>query len=140
MSRIFSIVLTFVLASAPVYVSRADDHRHTADERAAARTDSEPIAPDRVRIDVNGLVCSFCAHGIERSLSKLEALDTTQFGGDGVLVEIDDHRVTLAVKPGARLPLEEVRRRIEKAGYEPVRFHLPAGMDPAAPGDADAAP
>ena len=139
MSRIFSIACALALASAPLHVSRADDHRHTAEERAAAHAETEPVAPDRVLIDINGLVCSFCAHGIERSLSKLEALDTTQFGGDGVLVDIDAHRVTLALKPGARLPLEEVRRRIENAGYEPVRFHLPAGMSPGAPGDGDAA-
>jgi len=47
-------------------------------------------------VQVNGIVCSFCAYGVQKSLSKLDCLDEAEFG-DGVLIDIETHRVTLAI-------------------------------------------
>jgi hypothetical protein len=74
-------------------------------------------------IQVNGIVCSFCAYGAEKALSKLDCLDKAEFG-NGVLVDIDTHRITLALRPGEKIPLREIYQRIRKAGYDPITFYL----------------
>jgi copper chaperone CopZ len=74
-------------------------------------------------VQVNGMVCSFCAYGAEKALSKLDGLDKAQLG-DGVLIDIDTHRITLALRPGEKIPLREIYQRIRKAGYDPITFYL----------------
>ncbi len=81
------------------------------------------VEPGQVVIQVNGIVCSFCAYGAEKALSKLDCVDRSKFG-DGVLVDIDSHRITLALASGKQLPVGEVYERIKKAGYDPVTVHL----------------
>ena len=81
------------------------------------------VLENQAVVQVNGVVCSFCAYGAEKALSKLDCLDRTEFG-NGVLLDIDTHRITLAVRPGEKIPLREIYQRIEKAGYDPVTFYV----------------
>lgn len=74
-------------------------------------------------VQVNGVVCSFCAYGAEKALSKLDGLDHTEFG-NGVLIDIGAHRITLALRPGEKIPLRDIYQRIVKAGYDPITFHI----------------
>ena len=81
------------------------------------------LEPDQAVVQVNGIVCSFCAYGAEKSLSELDCLDRSQFG-DGVLVDIHSHRITLAIAGKKQVPFGEVYERIKKAGYDPIRIHI----------------
>jgi copper chaperone CopZ len=81
------------------------------------------VEPHHTVIQVNGVVCSFCAYGAEKSLSKLDGLDRSEFG-NGVLVDIHTQRITLAMTPGTEIPIEDIHRRIRKAGYDPVAVYL----------------
>ena len=85
----------------------------------------EPVMLDenRVVIQVNGVVCSFCAYGAEKALSELDSLDKAQFG-DGVLIDIETHRITLAMRPGEKVPVRDIYHRIKKAGYDPITIYL----------------
>ena len=74
-------------------------------------------------VQVNGMVCSFCAYGAEKALSKLDCLDQAEFG-NGVLVDINTHRITLALRPGEKIPLREIYRRIKNAGYDPITLYV----------------
>jgi len=80
--------------------------------------------PNQAVVQVNGIVCSFCAYGTEKNLSKLRFLNDAQFGGDGVLVDIQLHRITLALQPDQELDLAQVYNAIKKGGYDPVSFHV----------------
>ncbi len=75
------------------------------------------VQANQAVIQVNGIVCSFCAYGTEKNLSKLTFLDKSQFGNNGVLIDIETHRVTLALQPDQQLNLPEVYRAIKKGGY-----------------------
>ncbi len=86
--------------------------------KAVAATAS---APSDLIVQVNGIVCSFCAYGLEKALSKLDGLDRSRHG-NGILVDIEAQLVTLAFVSGADFQFAEVHRRIVKAGYDPVRF------------------
>lgn len=89
---------------------------------AAEDSDAQAAASSNdLVVQVNGIVCSFCAHGLEKALSKLEGLDTSRYG-NGVLVNIEDQLVTLVFVSGESFQFGEVHRRIKKAGYDPVRF------------------
>ncbi len=82
------------------------------------------VEPSQAIVQVNGIVCSFCAYGAEKNLSKLEFLDDSKFGGDGVLIDIRSHRITLALRPEQNFDLAEVYKAITKGGYDPVSFHV----------------
>ena len=88
-----------------------------ADDRPVVLEENQTV------VQVNGVVCSFCAYGAEKALSKLDCLDSTEFG-NGVLIDIDTHRITLAVRPGEKIPFREIYQRIKKAGYDPITLYV----------------
>ena len=87
-------------------------------------TDEILVEPNQAIVQVNGIVCSFCAYGTEKNLSKLGFLDKLQFGDDGVLIDIQSHRVTLALQPDQEIDLGQVYSAIKKGGYDPVSFYI----------------
>lgn len=50
-------------------------------------------------------------------------MDKTIFG-NGVLVDINTHRITVALKPEVPIPVLAIYKRIKKGGYDPVTMHL----------------
>ena len=90
-----------------------------------AFADDRPVVLEEHQtvVQVNGVVCSFCAYGAEKALSELDCLDKAEFG-DGVLIDIDTHRITLAMRPGEKIPFREIYQRIKKAGYDPITLYV----------------
>ena len=70
-------------------------------------------------INVHGVVCSFCAQGLTKKVSKLPFIDQSKYT-KGVKVEIESQRVTIAVKADQELDIEALFKAIESGGYEPV--------------------
>ena len=66
-----------------------------------------------IRIDVNGLVCAFCAQGIEKTL---KAFPATQ----AVYVNLEDHLVAVQLKDGSDIDDAALRKAITDAGYAVV--------------------
>ena len=65
---------------------------------------------NEVKITVNGMVCSFCAQGIERQFKK-------QKGIENIDVRLEEKRVTLELGESANLSDEEINTLLQKAGY-----------------------
>ena len=63
-----------------------------------------------IEMHVNGLVCAFCAQGIEKKLRKLPAT------GD-VMVSLEAHIVAVALKAGQDIADAELRKTLTNAGY-----------------------
>lgn len=80
------------------------------------------VAPSQAVVEVHGVVCSFCAFGIEQKLSRLPFLDTSKFTR-GLFIDIEAHRLTLALAPDQPMDLSSLYRAIRDAGYEPIRVH-----------------
>jgi len=76
------------------------------------------LADDYV-IEVHGLVCSFCAQGVTRKVSKLPFIDRTQYT-KGVKVEIEDQKVTISVKDGLQPDIDSLFDAIRSGGYDPI--------------------
>jgi mercuric ion binding protein len=68
-----------------------------------------------IKVTVNGMVCSFCAQGIEKSISKLSATKA-------VLVDLKNKVVVIEPREGAQLKEQDVIREIREAGYDVVRI------------------
>jgi copper chaperone CopZ len=63
-----------------------------------------------IEMNVNGLVCAFCAQGIEKQLRKFPATAD-------VVVSLEQKLVAVVLKDGQDIPDAELRRALTNAGY-----------------------
>lgn len=75
------------------------------------------FATQTIKANVNGMVCAFCAQGIEK---KMRALSQTK----DVYVNLKQRLVAVEVKDGQTLTNETVKDIIKKAGYEVTSIEL----------------
>ena len=68
------------------------------------------FATQTIKANVNGMVCAFCAQGIEK---KMRALSQTK----DVYVNLKQRLVAVEVKDGQTISDETVKEIISKAGY-----------------------
>lgn len=64
-----------------------------------------------IELTVNGLVCGFCAQGIEKTLRRNAATDD-------VFVSLENRLVAVATKPDADIADDELRKALKDAGYD----------------------
>jgi len=91
---------------------------------SAMASEAPTFVRNQAVVQVKGVVCSFCAYGTEKALSKLSFLDKSKFGDDGVLMDIHTHRLTLALLPERKLELSQIYHAIKDGGYDPVTFYV----------------
>jgi copper chaperone CopZ len=63
-----------------------------------------------IEMTVNGLVCAFCAQGIEKKLKKFPATRE-------VVVNLEHRLVAVALKDGQDIPDADLRKALTDAGY-----------------------
>ena len=63
-----------------------------------------------IEMHVNGLVCAFCAQGIEKKLRKFPATVD-------VVVSLEERLVAVALKDGQDIPDADLRKALTDAGY-----------------------
>jgi copper chaperone CopZ len=64
-----------------------------------------------IELTVNGLVCGFCAQGIEKTLRRNAATDD-------VFVSLENRLVAIATKPETDIADEVLRKALNDAGYD----------------------
>ena len=64
-----------------------------------------------IEMKVNGLVCAFCARGIEKTFHKNPAVAD-------VVVSLEDKLVAVQTKDGADISDQELRATLTDAGYD----------------------
>ena len=64
-----------------------------------------------IEMTVNGLVCGFCAQGIEKTLRKNPATAD-------VLVSLEERLVAVETKEGQDIPDDELRKALKDSGYD----------------------
>lgn len=70
---------------------------------------------ETILASVNGMVCAFCATGIEKSFQKQAAVDT-------VKVDLEKKLVTLNTKPDKTMDDAVIKKVIADAGYSVVKI------------------
>ncbi len=66
---------------------------------------------ETIEIKVNGLVCGFCAQGIEKTLRKNPATAD-------VLVSLEERLVAVETKEGQDIPDEQLKTALRDSGYD----------------------
>jgi cation transport ATPase len=69
--------------------------------------------PSSVKLQVNGMVCAFCAQGIEKRLKTLDAAGP-------LYINLSQKVVAVEAQPGRTLDVERIRAEVREAGYEVV--------------------
>jgi copper chaperone CopZ len=64
-----------------------------------------------IELTVNGLVCGFCAQGIEKTLRRNAATDD-------VFVSLETRLVAIATKPDTDIADDVLRKALKDAGYD----------------------
>ncbi len=75
------------------------------------------MATQTIKANVNGMVCAFCAQGIEK---KMRALTQTQ----DVYVNLKQRIVAVELKDGQELSNEKVKAIIKDAGYDVTSIEI----------------
>jgi cation transport ATPase len=70
-------------------------------------------AAQSLKLQVNGMVCSFCAQGIEKRLKALPEAGP-------VFIDLRNKVVAVEPRPGQTLNAERVAGEVREAGYEVV--------------------
>ena len=69
-----------------------------------------PAQAATIEMNVSGLVCAFCAQGIEKQLRKFPATAD-------VVVSLEQKVVAVALKAGQDIPDADLRHALTNAGY-----------------------
>ena len=75
------------------------------------------ILKDEVVLEVRGLVCSFCAMGLQGGLSSLKYVDGKKYN-NGVFVNVEYQYAVIAEKSNQDIDIDEAITIITKSGYE----------------------
>lgn len=81
----------------------------------ATATISTALAAESMKATVNGMVCAFCAQGIEKSLMKMPATKA-------VFVDLKKKIVAVEAKDGQALDGKKISAEIKEAGYDVVKL------------------
>jgi copper chaperone CopZ len=73
------------------------------------------FAAQSVKATVNGMVCAFCAQGIEKTISKMDATKA-------VFVDLKSKVVLVEAKDGKTLDQKAIGAAIVDAGYDVVKM------------------
>ena len=77
------------------------------------------VAAESVKATVNGMVCSFCAQGIEKALLKMPQTKA-------VFVDLKKKVVAVEAKDGQMLDSKKIAFEIKEAGYDVVKLETVA--------------
>ena len=66
--------------------------------------------PQIVEVKIKGMVCSFCAQGLQKGIVKLQEVEKVE-------INLKKGYAKITVKKGETLPMDEVKEIIKDAGY-----------------------
>lgn len=104
-----------LMAITPAQAQHQHDkaHSHAHDTETGTTTPAKPLQDaggDTVTVDVNGLVCDFCARAVEKVFSRRDEVA-------GVAVDLEAKTITLAMKPGGQIDDATLKKLIVDSGY-----------------------
>ena len=87
------------------------------------------VGQDDLVLQVKGLVCSFCAHGLQKGMSKLSFVDKKKYT-KGVYTDITHQYVKVGLKKNKKPNIDKALIVIQDAGYEVIKTYLnPSGTE-----------
>ena len=91
------------------------DHEHKMDHKGHDHKDSQAevkrVSPEKIIVKVKGMVCAFCAQGIQKNFSKRQEVKD-------VSVDLDSMEVTIQLVKGKVLPEKVIESIVSGAGFK----------------------
>jgi periplasmic mercuric ion binding protein len=78
---------------------------------SAKKVEAQKPASQELTVGVKGMVCAFCAQGIEKNFKSQKEIETVQ-------VSLENKFVKLKFKEGQKLSNEKIAEILKDAGYE----------------------
>ena len=75
------------------------------------------ISQNEVVLEISGLVCSFCAMGLQNKLSKLDHLDKSKYN-KGIFIDVKHQYAIIAESENENVDFNKVVKLTTKAGYD----------------------
>ena len=72
-------------------------------------------AANSIKVTVNGMVCAFCAQGIEKRVGKMDATKA-------VFVDLKRRTVVVEARDGQQLDAKAITAEIIESGYDVVKL------------------
>lgn len=85
-----------------------DKHDHSSQDATLKR-----LGDQKVIIKVKGMVCAFCAQGIEKNFNKLAEVKSTK-------VDLDTMEVTVSLKKNKKMTEKKIKDVVTSAGFNYV--------------------
>jgi copper chaperone CopZ len=76
------------------------------------------VMPNEAVVEVFGMVCSFCAYGLEKNLSNLDKINSKKYT-NGVYVDIDNQYLKIAFQTKSQIDYKKIHSLIVDAGFTP---------------------
>lgn len=105
MKLVFALFLTVFSAQAFSQHENHKGHGHGHDHQASAE-----IKNDHIVVKVKGMVCAFCAQGIEKKFNEKSEVKSTK-------VDLDRMEVLITLHEGKKLDEATIRKVITDAGF-----------------------
>ena len=75
------------------------------------------VSRNEVVLEISGLVCSFCAMGLQNKLSKLDHLDKSKYN-KGIFIDVKHQYAIIAESKNEHVDLDKVVKLTTEAGYD----------------------
>ena len=102
-------LLTFLIGS----VGLAKTQKPEAPTQVAPVVETTKSIPQELKVGVRGMVCAFCAQGIEKTFLKQAEVSKVE-------VSLENKYVKLKFKEGLSLTKDKITELLKEAGYEAV--------------------
>ena len=87
------------------------------------------VGQEDLVFEIKGLVCSFCAHGLQKGMSKLKFVDKKKYT-KGVYTDITHQFVKVGLKKDKIPNIDKALVAIQNAGYEVLKSYVnPTGKE-----------
>jgi len=113
-------VLLMTLAGTPTGPEHNDssmDHAHSS-PAPGLPTGPESGVPADIVISVDGMVCSFCVQGVERTMRRIDAVAD-------VALSLESKTISLWLKSGQDVDDEFLKKQIKASGFDATAVTRP---------------
>ena len=73
-----------------------------------------------IDIDIEGMSCKFCAHSVQKKMTKLPYVKKAE-------VNIDTKKAHIVVAEGQQANIDELKQKILDSGFKPVKVIVNSG-------------
>ena len=114
--RILLLTLLTIFINSPAFADHAESHGHfDTEEKDVQSTTGIEGADYTIAVQINGLVCDFCARALEKVFGKRDEVS-------GIDVNLDTKMVTIGFKKDTDIDDATITKLIVDSGYNVVKI------------------